>query len=90
MNKGIIYKIKQDEDGTKYYIRLDRNLKIEDVEYNIYVKLQEDKDHIAKLFRVDEAFGCDFDLIGFFDKKLNFTIEGSKITAVEKNNYNEK
>lgn len=90
MNKGVIYKLKQSKDGKNYFIRLDRNLKIKDVEYNIYVKLQEGSDHIAELFRVDKALECDFDLIDFFDKKLNFTIENFKIISVEVNNYNEK
>ncbi len=42
MNKGIITKIHIDEDGVKYNIRLDRNVKIPEndkdgVEYNIYI-----------------------------------------------------
>lgn len=88
MNKGIITKIRMDEDGVKYNIRLDRNVKIPEndkdgIEYNIYI----DSDKIeARLFKTttDCVFGanvvianigckCEFGLK--FDDDGNITIK---------------
>ena len=90
MNKGIITKIHIDEDGVKYNIRLDRNVKIPEndkdgVEYNIYIDSEPPK---AQLFKTttDCVFGanvvianvgckCGFELnFDEFDKGGNIKI----------------
>lgn len=65
MNKGIITKIHIDEDGVKYNIRLDRNVKIPEndkdgVEYNIYIDYIDSDPPKACLFKTttDCVFGA--------------------------------
>lgn len=79
MNKGIITKIQIDEDGVKYNIRLDRNVKISEndkdgVEYNIYIDSEKEK---AQLFKTttDCVFGANVVIVNIGCKcgfRLNF------------------
>ena len=85
MNKGIITKIVIKEGKTFFNIRLDRTVKIGDVEYNIYV----DADNIkAYLFATD--FPCDNLTNGVittinnkFDFKLKITAKTNTVKTVK-------
>ena len=78
MNKGLIYKIATDKDGiTKYYLKLERNLKIGDKEYNIYIIDGENKP-VAELFQSDKPFAFSGDLTAFFGKKYEFSLDLKK------------
>lgn len=87
MNKGIIYKIKfgteqgrQDEKETlRYFTKLERNVKIEDKEYNIFIDTDNmfkssEENPKAKLLSVNTEFSSAIDLAGFLGKKLNFKV----------------
>lgn len=77
MNKGIIYKIKVDE-ALHYYIKLERTVKIKDVEYNIFVDDTNISQPNAKLIAVEECFSCELNLSAYLGKKLNFGIDLDK------------
>lgn len=83
MNIGIIYKVKV-EGGKKYFIKLERNVKIEDKEYNIFIKI-ENKKPKAQLLYVNTEFSSAIDLADFLGKKLNFEINlnSYEITSIE-------
>lgn len=89
MNKGVIYKIKIEESGNiKYCIRLDRNVKIEDKEYNIYVdKNKKDNNYAnaATLFSVDREFDPKIPLPVCTGKKYNFELDEkcARIISIE-------
>lgn len=70
MNKGVIYKIACNEDKIKYCIRLDRNVMIDNVEYNIYIK----DDKTAKLFNCSGEFETGLNISHLLGKKLEFTL----------------
>lgn len=81
MNKGIITKIHIDEDGVKYNIRLDRNVKIPEndkdgVEYNIYIDSEPPK---AQLFKTatDCVFGANV-VIANIGCKCEFVLDFGK------------
>lgn len=83
MNIGIIYKVKV-EGAKKYFIKLERNVKIEDKEYNIFIKI-ENKKPKAQLLSVNTEFSSAIDLADFLGKKLNFEINlnSYEITSIE-------
>lgn len=83
MNIGIIYKVKV-EGVKKYFIKLERNVKIEDKEYNIFIKI-ENKKSKAQLLSVNTEFSSEIDLADFLGKKLNFEINlnSYEITSIE-------
>ena len=81
MNKGIITKIHIDEDGVKYNIRLDRNVKIpedgKDVEYNIYIDSKIPKAYLFKT-TTDCVFGANV-VIANIGCKCEFVLDFGKI-----------
>lgn len=83
MNIGIIYKVKV-EGVKKYFIKLERNVKIEDKEYNIFIKI-ENKKSKAQLLSVNTEFSSEINLADFLGKKLNFEINlnSYEITSIE-------
>ena len=98
MNTGIIYKIKfgteqgqQDEKETlRYFIKLERNVKIKDEEYNIFIDTDNmfksgEENPKAKLLSVNTEFSSEIDLADFLGKKLNFEINlnSYEITSIE-------
>lgn len=92
MNKGKIYKIIGDnaEKDVKYCILLDRNVKMGDKEYNIYVKAKKVngdwlKNSTVTIFRSNTVFTSKLDLTFLMGKRLNFELDNNKkiITAIE-------
>lgn len=79
MNKGIIYKVKFNENNEKeYYIKLERTVTINGTEYNIflyYENPENKKDPKSQLVPIDTAFTFTSDLTSLIGKKLNFEIE---------------
>lgn len=94
MNIGIIYKVK-DEGAKKYFIKLERNVKIKNEEYNIFIdtdnmftnsgKNGEKTAAKAELLSVNTEFSSAIDLADFLGKKLNFEINlnSYEITSIE-------
>lgn len=90
MNKGIIYKIKDDK-VLHYYIRLERTVKIKDdktgkeTEYNIFIIKTNGSSPEVKLVSIEECFTCKLDLSAYLGKKLNLGIDcdNKKLTSVE-------
>lgn len=73
------------DEALHYYIKLERTVKIKDVEYNIFVDDTNISKPNAKLIAVEEYLTCEFDLSAFLGKKLNFGIDwkNKKLTSVE-------
>lgn len=89
MNIGIIYKVKVEGD-KKYFIKLERNVKIKDEEYNIFIDTDNmfksgEENPKAKLLSVNTEFSSAIDLADFLGKKLNFEINlnSYEITSIE-------
>lgn len=77
MNEGLIYKIIFAEGKIKYCIRLDRNVMINNVEYNIYIDKTKNRSkykNAAMLFSVDREFETKLPLPICTRKKYNFTL----------------
>lgn len=84
MNKGIIYKIKFNEtDGFRYLIKLETTVKIDEEEFNIYIK--DPKERIAELIAINTEFSATKDLTYFSGKKLGLEIDlaSKKIVSIE-------
>ena len=78
MNKGIIYKVKIDDD-FHYYIRLEKTEKIGDTEYNIFICEPNGSVAKAELVSVEVGYTFGKDLTSLLGKKLDFCIDfGSK------------
>jgi len=83
MNKGIITKIVINEDKPYYNIRLDRNVKIGDIEYNIYI--DEDKKR-AYLFNVNHNIDIPLNgVVVVMNNKCDFKLKIK--TKTEKDKY---
>lgn len=84
MNKGIIYKVKIDDD-FHYYIRLEKTEKIGDTEYNIFIGEPNGSVAKAELVSVEVGYTLGKDLTSLLGKKLNFGIDcdNKKLTSVE-------
>lgn len=82
MNEGVIYKVKLNENNEKtYYIKLERTVKIGEIEYNIFI----DSNQLnAELIPVDTPFMFSSDLTSLIDKKLEFEIDkkANKIISI--------
>lgn len=83
MNKGIIYKIEVDEI-VRYYIKLERTVKIKDTEYNIFIDDTNPFDLKAEIVPIKEYFTCALDLFAYLGKKLDFDIA---VKQDEKNGF---
>lgn len=82
MNEGVIYKVKLNENNKKtYYIKLERTVKIGEIEYNIFI---DSNQPMAELIPVDTPFKFSSDLTSLIDKKLEFEInkETKKIISI--------
>lgn len=83
MNKGIIYKIEVDEI-VRYYIKLERTVKIKDTEYNIVIDDTNAPDLKAEIVPIEEYFTCALDLSAYLGKKFDFDIA---VKQDEKNGF---
>lgn len=91
LNKGAIYKVQASEKGVIGFIRLERNVKIDEKEYNIFIYEEEktqtaqkeshenaSKEPCAKLLPIETQFSFAWtfpEVTSLLGKKLCFEIE---------------
>ncbi len=80
MNIGIITKIEFEVDMIKYYIRLDRNFKLNNKEYNIYIIDNGKEEPTAEIFKVeDEIVTKSKTCVVMLYTKYEFELEFNKV-----------